>query len=76
MSNRTGDENEAPDGEPLFRYEFNHLEERLRKKLKPGTALEEIERLNKQLAQAATLFPAVLALCEYAADQREAQRWK
>jgi hypothetical protein len=76
MSNRTGDVNEAPDGEPLFRYEFNHLEEKLRKKLKPGTALEEIERLNKQLTQAAALFPAVLALCEYAAEQREAQRGK
>jgi hypothetical protein len=43
---------------------------------KTHTALEEIERLNKQLAQAAALFPAILALCEYAADQREAQRWQ
>jgi len=38
--------------------------------------LQEIERLNKQLAQSATLFPAVLSLCEYAADQRDAQRWR
>jgi hypothetical protein len=76
MSDSTGDLSEESDGEPLFRYEFNHLEEKLRKKLKPGTALEEIERLNKQLAQAATLFLAVLSLCEYAADQRKALRWK
>lgn len=76
MSERVGEVNEEPNGEPLFRYEFNHLEERLRKKLTPGTALQEIERLNMQLAQSATLFPAVLSLCEYAADQRDAQRWR
>jgi hypothetical protein len=76
ISERVGDVNEEPNGEPLFRYEFNHLEERLRKKLTPGTPLQEIERLNKQLAQSATLFLAVLSLCEYAAEQRDAQHWR
>jgi len=57
-------------GVVLFTYEFNHLEESLRNKLAPGTPTEEVERLNMQLQKAAELYPAVLALCEYAALQR------
>jgi hypothetical protein len=54
-------------GAALFEFEFNHLEESLRKKLAPGSPLEEIERLNLQLQKAAELFPAVLGICEYVA---------
>jgi hypothetical protein len=60
-------------GVALFTSEFNHLEASLRKKLAPGTPNEEIDRLNVQLQKAAELYPAVLGLCEYAADRRE--RW-
>lgn len=56
-------------GAPLFSFEFNHLETRIKNKLKPGTPAEEVERLNTQLARAADLFPCVLSLCEYAADR-------
>jgi hypothetical protein len=58
------------DGEVLFTSEFNHLEESLRRRLAPGTPTQEIERLNFQLAKAAELYPAVLGVCEYAADRR------
>lgn len=60
-------------GVALFSSEFNHLEASLRKKLAPGTPSEEIDRLNLQLQKAAELYPAILGLCEYAADRRE--RW-
>jgi hypothetical protein len=56
--------------ETLFDSEFNHLDASLRRKLAPGSPAEEIERLNAQLQKAAELFPAMLALCEYAAAQR------
>jgi hypothetical protein len=54
---------------PLFSFEFNHLEKRIKDKLKPGSSAQEVERLNIQLARAADLFPSVLRLCEYAADR-------
>lgn len=58
-------------GVALFTSEFNHLEASLRRKLAPGSPSQEIERLNVQLQKAAELYPAILGLCEYAADRRE-----
>jgi hypothetical protein len=57
-------------GAALLEFEFNHLEQSLRKKLAPGSPSEEIGKLNLQLQKAADLYPAVLGLCEYAADRR------
>jgi hypothetical protein len=68
---RENEEAKDSDGVALFTSEFNHLEASLRKKLAPGTPNEEIDRLNVQLQKAAELYPAVLGLCEYAADRRE-----
>ena len=45
---------------------YNHLEESLRKKLRPGTPKQEVERLHAHLRAAAELFPHVLTLCEQA----------
>lgn len=55
------------DAEPedkLFNTLHNHLDVRLREKLKPGTPEEELQRLHTQLRQAASLFREVLILCE------------
>lgn len=57
----------------LFESEFNHLDEKLRKHLCPGTPTEEIERLHGQLTKTAELFPAVIELCEHAAEIRSAR---
>ena len=59
-----------PENSTLFEFEFNHLDEKLRKKLCPGTEADEIERLSGQLRQAANLFPGVLELCKLAASIR------
>jgi len=50
----------------LFDSEFNHLDAALRKKLAPGTPVEELERMNGQLRMAAALFPAILNICRHA----------
>lgn len=55
-----------PENSSLFESEFNHLDEKLRKKLCPGKPKEEIERICGQLEKAALLFPEVLDLCEQA----------
>jgi hypothetical protein len=56
-----------PEESSLFDSEFNHLEEKLRERLCPGTPAEEIERLNGHLTKIAELFPAIIELCEQAA---------
>lgn len=48
----------------IFISAFNHLDERVREKLKPGDPKVEIGRLHVHLAQAAALLPQVLTLCE------------
>jgi len=49
----------------LFDSAYNHLDEKFKKKLKPGTPKEEIEKINVQLSIAAKLFHHVLSLIEY-----------
>lgn len=66
QSDSSTEDNEAV----LFAAEFNHLEESLRKKLAPGSPLEEMERLYLQVQKAAELYPAMLGLCEYAVERR------
>jgi hypothetical protein len=53
----------------LFASAFNHLDERLKNDLKPGTPEEEIRRLNGQLNKAAALLPQVLILCRLYAEE-------
>lgn len=60
---------EQSKGEELFTSAFNHLDERLKGDLKPGTPEEEIVRLHGQLAQAAALLPKVLELCRLRAEE-------
>ena len=48
----------------LFDTLHNHLEARLQKKLKPGTPVQEVERLHAQLTVACERFEDVLSLCE------------
>jgi hypothetical protein len=45
--------------------EFNHLDKKLREKLSPGNAQEELNRLHGQLNSATLLFPDILNLCEW-----------
>ena len=52
--------------EKIFESAYNHLEESLRQKLRPGTPKQEVERLHAHLRAAAELFPHVLTLCEQA----------
>jgi hypothetical protein len=60
---------EQADDEELFTSAFNHLDERLKRDLKPGTPEEEVARLHGQLANAAALLPQVLELCCLRADE-------
>jgi hypothetical protein len=53
----------------LFASAFNHLDERLKSDLKPGTPEEEIKRLHVQLDKAAVLLPQVLMLCRSYAEE-------
>ncbi len=48
------------DGDSLYTSLFNHLEESVRKKLKPGSHSAELAQLHVHLAAAADLFPDVL----------------
>lgn len=48
---------------PIFTSTYNHLEEKVREKLKPGTMRQELEYIHSHLRAAATLFPDVLDLC-------------
>lgn len=48
----------------LFESAFNHLEIKLRDKLKPGLPKTEIERIHLQLSAATDLFKHVITLCE------------
>lgn len=49
----------------LFISEYNHLEESLKTKLKPGSAQEELERIHRHLYKFTDAFSSVLDLCEY-----------
>lgn len=48
----------------IFSSAFNHLDEAVRKKLKPGSPKAELDYLHTHLAAAARLFPDVVALCQ------------
>jgi|SRR5665213_2413432 len=48
----------------IFTSAFNHLDESVRKKLKPETPKSELECLHAHLSAAARLFSDVLGLCE------------
>lgn len=54
--------------DPVFTFAFNHLEEKVRKKLKPRDAHSEIEILHSQFNAMTELFGDVLTLCELALD--------
>jgi hypothetical protein len=58
----------------LFETLHNHLDMRLRKKLKPGTSKEELERLHGQLGAVCDRFVDVLALCETRVRLRARER--
>jgi len=49
----------------ILNSEFNHLEKKLREKLSPGNAQEELNRLHGQLNSITSLFPDILNLCEW-----------
>jgi hypothetical protein len=53
---------------PIFISAYNHLEKKIREKLKPGTMQEELEYLHSHLRSAATLFPEVIDLCQLGAE--------
>jgi len=48
----------------LFESSYNHLDIKLRNKLKPGEPIEEIKKLNIHLSAAASLLKNVISLCE------------
>ena len=52
---------------PIFTSTYNHLEKKVREKLKPGTTQEELYYLHSHLRSAATLFPEVIDLCHLGA---------
>lgn len=55
----------------LFESAYNHLEEKLINKLKPGKAEEEVTRLHLHLGAAASLFHHVLNLSEQYLNTRK-----
>lgn len=55
--------------EPLFRYTFNHLDDKLRNKLKPSDPKTELDTLHSQLSRISTLLSDVLTLSEFAIDK-------
>ena len=61
---------ENSEEDELFESAFNHLDERLRHNLAPGTLEKEIERIHVHLSLAAALFPHILTLCELHAKHR------
>ncbi|MHB8066879.1 MAG: hypothetical protein ACYDIC_03150 [Desulfobaccales bacterium] len=52
--------------DPIFASLYNHLEESVRKKLKPGEPQQELESLHTHLSLAATHFYDAIELCEFA----------
>jgi hypothetical protein len=65
---------QEPEYREMFESEFNHIEDKLREKLKPGTPRQELDRMHGQLKMAAELFPSVLELCAHAASVRRLSR--
>jgi hypothetical protein len=57
--------------EKIFESAYNHLEESLRQRLRPGTPKQEVKRLHAHLLAAAELFSHVLTLCEQAVELPE-----
>ncbi|ASF46229.1 hypothetical protein [Methylovulum psychrotolerans] len=57
---------ESDDEAPLFESAFNHLDKNLREKLKPDSMEDEMDKIHKHLAIAASQLPNILSLLEYA----------
>jgi hypothetical protein len=55
---------QTPGESEVFKSAHNHLEDKLRRKLAPGTPRQEVKRLQTHLRAAAELFPHMLTLCE------------
>ncbi len=55
---------DSSENNELFESAYNHLEIKLRDKLKPGLPKIEIEKIHLQLSAAADLFKHVMTLCE------------
>jgi hypothetical protein len=49
---------------PVFAATYNHLEERIRKKLRVAAPKEELARLHCHLSACADLFPSILEVAE------------
>ncbi len=58
----------TPGEKEVFKSAHNHLEDKLRRKLDPGTPRQEVKRLQEHLCAAADLFPHMLTLCEQGAN--------
>lgn len=54
--------------EELFISSFNHLEETIKRKLKPGSIDQELKNLHTHLEIAATLFSDILFICSLGVD--------
>lgn len=57
--------NDQPE-EPLFQFTFNHLEDKLRNKLRPSDSKTELHRLHSHLSKISSLLPDLLSLSEFA----------
>lgn len=55
---------ESDGQDPIYICEYNHLDEKMRNKLAPGTMEEELNYLHTHLSIAVNLFDDVLGLCE------------
>ena len=64
IGDQSGEEN------PIFTSAYNHLEESVHQKLKPGTPESELGVLHAHLALAAHQFPHMIELCEHCAASR------
>jgi len=61
--------------DPIFTGAYNHLDTSVRKKLKPGSPSEELNRIHSQLQRVTELFPHVLSVCEIGIDIRETHKF-
>jgi len=59
---------QSPDDDPIFIGAYNHIEESVRNKLKPGSTQDELGYVHSHLASAANLFHDVIDFCHLALD--------
>ena len=60
----------------IYTSAFNHLDESVRKKLKPASPKLELYYLHAHLSAAAHLFPDVLALCQLCLTMRDESKFR